>query len=266
MSKYLRVFGASWQNEFTYRANFVLWRLRNVLRLLLTYFLWRGIFTTNQNVFGYSGSEMLAYVFLVLAVQALVLSSSSADNMGGEIASGDISNYLVKPISYIKYWFTRDLSSKVLNLIFAVGEVSLLAILLRPQLSLSSDIYSLVWFLVSVSVAAISYYFLSISARFVSFWAPENTWGISFVILILVEVLAGGIFPLDILPTGAQVAAQFTPFPYLVYYPISILTGKITGAESARIILQSSVWMVFLMWLSRHIWRKGLIAYSSEGR
>ena len=87
----------------------------------MTYFLWNGIFTSNQNVFGYQKTDMLTYVFAVLAIQTLVLSAPSSDNIGGEISSGDLGNYLLKPINYLKYWFTRDLSSKLFVFLTAFG-------------------------------------------------------------------------------------------------------------------------------------------------
>lgn len=110
MNKYFLVFQISLQNEFIYRLNFLLWRLRILLRFLMIIFLWKGIFLTNQTVFGLNQQQINSYVFLVLVIQSLILSSPSSDNIGGEIGSGDLSNYLTKPIGYLKYWFTRDLS------------------------------------------------------------------------------------------------------------------------------------------------------------
>src|SRR3989344_1789920 len=119
MRKYLTVFLTSWQNEFIYRLNFILWRGRNVIRILMTFYLWQSIYSQNQIAFGYSQTQMMAYVFLVLLISAFVIATPSNDNIGGEISSGDLSNYLVKPISYLRYWFTRDLASKLLNFTFA---------------------------------------------------------------------------------------------------------------------------------------------------
>ena len=39
--------------------------------------------------------------------------------MAGDVAQGELSNYLIKPMNYFKYWFTRDMSSKILNISFA---------------------------------------------------------------------------------------------------------------------------------------------------
>ncbi len=266
MRKYATIFSIAWENEFVYRLNFILWRFRNVLRLLMTFFLWRGIFVTNPNVFGYTQTRMLTYVFLVLVVQTVVLSAPSADNIGGEIGNGDLSNYLVKPMSYLKYWFTRDLASKLLNISFASVEAILLFIILSPTLQFPSKLLSFLGFLVSLTLAVILYFLVNVATKFVAFWTPENTWGITFLTLVLIEILAGGIFPLDVLPQGIKIVLQFTPFPYLVYFPIAIFVGKITGIEIIRVLVQASVWIIVMRYLVKLVWRRGLVAYSSEGR
>lgn len=266
MRKYLTVFAVDWQSQFIYRLNFILWRFRNVLQLLMTYFLWRGIFVSNQSVYGYSQPQMLTYVFLVLIVQTLVVSAPSSDNIGGEIANGDLSNYLVKPISYLKYWFTRDLSSKLLNILFAFFEIILLWLLLKPIIQFPATPFVALSSVVSSVLAVAIYFFVSASTRFVAFWAPENTWPVAFLVLVLLQILAGGIFPLDILPRWASTVLQFTPFPYLVYYPIAIFVGKISGWEIVRILLQSLLWLWIMYKLTRIVWKRGLINYASEGR
>lgn len=62
----------------------------------------------------------------------------------------------------------------------------------------------------------------------VGFWASENMWVLSFLLIVSAEVLGGAIFPLDVLPAGITQFLQFTPFPYLIYYPIQLLLGKTT--------------------------------------
>jgi len=266
MSKYQTVFAISWQDEFTYRLNFILWRVRNVLRFLMTYFLWRGIFVSKSNVFGYSQGQLLTYIFLVLIVVSIVLSSPSGDRIGSEIGRGDLSNYLVKPLSYLKYWFTRDLASKLLNLVFSLTEITLLAILLKPQLNFPYSLENILGSLILVAIAVGIYFFLSVGLRFVAFWTPENTWGLAFLSFTFIETLSGAIFPLDILPQPVTTLLQFTPFPYLIYYPIAIFVGKISGLEMIRIIIQALIWLFLSYKLSQLIWHKGLRVYSSEGR
>jgi ABC-2 type transport system permease protein len=266
MKKYLAVFVTDWQSQFIYRTNFILWRIRNVLRLLMTYFLYSGIFTSSISLFSYNRPQIIAYVFLVLIVQSIVLSAPSAENIGGEIANGDLSNFLVKPMSYLKYWFVRDLSSKLLNILFAAGEIFVLWVFLKPDLELSITPVVLVAFFISCIISIIIFYFLNLSARSITFWAPEYTWGLGFLILVFLEIFSGMIFPLDILPATGRTLFELTPFPYLIYYPISILIGKTSGIDLVRIIFQSLIWMLITYRLSIYLWHWGLKVYSSEGK
>jgi ABC-2 type transport system permease protein len=209
---------------------------------------------------------MLTYVFLVLVVQAIVLSAPSADNIGGEIGSGDLSNYLIKPISYLRYWFTRDIASKLLNIFFSLGEITVLWLLLRPHLVFPAHLLSVGGFFLCCLFAITIYFFLEVSNRFIAFWTPENTWGLSFLVIILIEILGGGMFPLDILPEPARIGLQLTPFPYLVYYPVAIILGKITGWYLIRILFQSLIWCLLLFVVTKFVWHKGLKVYAATGK
>ena len=266
MKKYFTIFTLSWQDELTYRLNFVLWRVRNILRLLLTYFLWSGVFLVNSKIAGYSSGQMLTYVFLVLVVQSIVLSAPSGDSMGGEIGSGDLSNYLVKPVNYLKYWFTRDIASKCLNLVFAAGEITLLWFWLQPPVSLPANFPALMGFLALLICGILIYFFFEASARFIAFWTPEYTWGLAFLTMVFIETLSGMIFPLDLLPGSIKTFLDFTPFPYLIYYPISVYVGRITGPAIFVIITKAVIWVFILSRLSRFIWSRGLKVYGAEGR
>lgn len=266
MQRHLIIFSASLQNEFVYRLNFILWRFRNVLRLLMTYFLWRGIFTNQSEVFGYGQGEILTYVFLILIVVSIVMSAPSGDNIGSEIANGDLSNYLVKPINYLRYWFTRDLASKALNLSFNALEVSVLWLWLRPDIKLPSDLLTWLGFMLSMVIAIGIYFFFSVGLRLIAFWTPENIWPIAFLTYVLLETTSGAVFPLDILPQNIQTALQFTPFPYLIYYPIAIFLGKIQGLEMLRILIQASIWLFITYKVTFFVWQKGLKVYGAEGK
>lgn len=266
MSKYLAIFSLSWQDEFVYRVNFILWRFRNVLGFFLAYFLWSGVFSINNQVFGYTKTEMISYIFLILITSSVVMSAPSADNIGGEIGNGNLSNYLLKPMGYLRYWFARDLASKCLNLTFSFFEIAVLYLLFRPDLQIGVIQLQPIGFLLAIIPAVLIYFFLSTASRTIAFWTPENTWGLAFLLMVLMDITSGRIFPLDVLPGILQQTLQFTPFPYLIYYPIAILLGKITGLELTRVLIQSLIWVGAMCFITRWLWQKGLKVYGCEGR
>jgi ABC-2 type transport system permease protein len=266
MKKYWSVFALSFQNEFTYRLNFVLWRFRNVLRILMTFFLWGSIFSTRNLAFGYSKEQMFAYIFLVLLMSSIVMSAPSNENIGSEIANGDLSNYLLKPVGYLRYWLTRDWASKLLNLLFAIGETSILWFIFRPNIVLSSSVVQILIGIVMVTVAALIFFMITKVAISVSFWNPEDTWSLMFVIMVLMETLAGTIFPLDVLPTKILSLLQFTPFPYLIYFPVATLVGRVDLVTSVRLAMQSLAWLGISYFFLSRLWARGLKSYSASGR
>lgn len=267
MNKYLQVFKVSFQQEFAYRVNFIMWRVRNVLQIFLVFFLWDTVFASpGRQVFGYGREEILTYVFGLLVVRAFVL-SAKANEVGGEIARGDLSNYLLKPVNYFRYWLTRDIASKALNLSFAFVETALLYLILKPPFFIQTNPSFLIGFLVSAGLALLIYFMITLLTGFVPFWTPSAAWGVTFVMnAIVVEFLSGALFPLDILPGYIQTILNYTPFPYMIFFPLQIYLGKVAGSEILRAIVVSGAWVTILWFVTNSVWRRGLKVYQAYGR
>ena len=267
MSRYFSIFKISLQQEIAYKANFVMWRIRNVFQIFLVFYLWDAIYTDNSRVlFGYDRAQILTYVFGLMIVRALVL-SAKANSISGEIASGDFSNYLLKPINFFKYWMTRDVSSKVLNLIFAGFETFLLFLLLKPIFFLQTNPLQLFSFVISIFVAIFIFSMIVFIVSSIPFWNPELAWGAQFILFaIVIEFLSGALFPIDILPSAIQNILYWTPFPYLIFFPLEIYLGKISGIAIVQGITIAVFWSVALWFFMNSIWRKGLKVYQSHGR
>jgi ABC-2 type transport system permease protein len=267
MIKYWSVFKISFQEEFAYRLNFILWRVRNVFQILLTYFLWSTVFANpGTQIFGYNRAKILTYVFGIMIVRALVLSARAME-VSSDVAQGDLSNYLVKPMSYLKYWFTRDVASKALNLIFAAVEFFVLFLILKPPFFLQTDVVSLTAFLISIILAIFIYFFLLFLISSIPFWAPEIGWGSHFLItMVIVEALSGSLFPVNILPSTLQSIVLATPFPYLIYFPVQVYLGQITGTALIGGLMVAGAWTGILWFAMNFVWQKGLKVYQVIGR
>ena len=267
MGKYWSIFKISFEQEFAYRLNFILWRVRNVFQILLTYFLWSTVFMNpGVQIFGYDRAKILTYVFGIMIVRALVLSARAMD-VSGDVARGDLSNYLLKPMSYFKYWFTRDISSKVLNLIFATVEFSLLFVILKPPFLFQSNIVILFAFLITIILAILIYFSLLFIISSIPFWAPELGWGSHFLVtFVMIEAFSGALFPINILPLTLQSIAMASPFPYLIYFPVEVYLGNISGAGLIGGLMIATAWAGVLMLTMNFIWQRGLKVYQAIGR
>jgi ABC-2 type transport system permease protein len=244
-----------------------MWRVRNVLQIFLVFFLWSTIYSDpGTQAFGYDRDKILTYVFGILIIRAIVLSARTVD-VAGEISNGDITNLLLKPINYFKYWFTRDISSKALNLGFAVVETTALYFILKPPFFIQKDPGIWIAFIVSLILAVFMFFTLLFLVNLIAFWIPTAGWAAQFlVIVIFTEYLSGGIFPIDIFPKVVQKIIYALPFPYLLFFPLQIYLGKLSTMGIVRGLAASSIWLIILGFIVSYVWNKGLKQYAAEGR
>ncbi len=264
MNKYFQIAKLTWDETLVYRLNFVMWRIRVVLQILTLYFLWASLIPSGTTLFGYDQSQMLTYILGASLVSSIVLSSRSSA-VGDEINSGNLSNFLLRPINYFLYWFSRDVGDKAMNIAFAMVELTIIFAILKPPLFIRVESIHLLLTFVAIILAIIIYFFFSFLLGLIGFWNPE-VWAPRFIFTVLLNFFAGGLFPLDILPKFIFSIFQLLPFTYLLYFPIKIYLGQLTTIEIFTGIAISLVWTTLLYVVVKYIWRKGLLVYTAQGR
>lgn len=264
MNKYLQILKISWQENFVYRLNFLMWRLRVVIRILAVYFLWHAVFQDKGEIFGYGKAQILTYILGISLMWAVVLASRSID-IAAEIHRGDLTLFLLKPINYFKYWFTRDIADKILNLFFAFFEIALIYFFLKPLIFWQANFWLYPLFFLSVFLSIILYFLLNLLLGFIAFWSAEF-WAPRFLVYIFIEFLAGGIFPIDILPKPVFAVISRLPFSYLLYFPLKIYLGQLDFRQIGSGFLISLFWIFILFRAVKSVWQLGLSTYSAEGR
>lgn len=263
MKKYLLIFKLTIKEYFTYRLNFIIWRVRVFLGFLITFFLWFSVFE-NQSTFGsYDRTGLLSYIFFANIVSSFVLGTRTID-IASDIINGTIMNYILKPISLFKYYLSRDLADKLLNLFFVIIEVLLIFLLFKPPLFLPQLAFYHLFSIIFLVIGTLISFYISISLSFVGFWSNE-VWAPRFLFLTSVFFLSGSYFPLDLLPSTLYHLLLLTPFPYLFYLPAQLLMGKIHLINPV-VIASSLFWLVFLGFFARWLWFKGNRSYNFFGR
>lgn len=264
LAKYWQVFKVSLEEIFIWRLNFVLWRVRSVLQLLVLYFLWSVVFGQQENVFGYTQTAMFTYVLGTALMRSFSLSSRSVD-VAGEIHQGILTNFLLRPVSYLSYWFTRDIADKVVNIAFVVVELSVIYLLLKPPIFIQTDLLLLIVAAGTAILAVFLFFFLSFLLSMTGFWVRE-VWAPRFLAMVFIEFLSGGFFPLDILPRPVFTFLQATPFPYIIFFPLKVYLGQLSSFQIVGGVAVLVFWMVVAFVAVGYVWAKGLRVYAAEGR
>lgn len=263
MGKYLAIFNISWQNEFVYRLNFILWRFRMVLQLLMAYFIWSTVFKNQNSIFGYTQKTIITYILIASFTRAIIFSSRLMD-VAKHINEGGIINFLVKPQRIIDFYFARDLADKTLNVLFSIFEILLILIIFKPPIILQSDIGTLFLFALSFILGIIIFFSIGLMFGLLTFWL-ENIWGIYFLFFILIDALGGGLFPIDVLPQSLSRILLLTPFPYLLYFPVKVYLGSLDTNQLISGFSISFFWVIFCVFLMKKVLNAGLRNYTAVG-
>ena len=162
-----------WNETLMYRLNFVVWRVRVVLSFLTLYFLWSAVLPQHTSLFHYSQSLMLTYIFGTALLGNLILSTRSGA-VGDEIRSGDLSNFLVRPVNYFLLWFAKDAGDKAMNLLFSLVELTFIVAILRPPFFFQPHVFYLFFSLLAIISAVVIYFFLNVLIGICGFWVSEK--------------------------------------------------------------------------------------------
>lgn len=264
MKKYFQLAKVTFEEYFVYRLNFYLWRFRSFISFLTLLFFWLAIYGNRTEFLGYQKTQMLAYVVGIAFLRAIVLDSRSTD-LASQIRDGSLTKLLLQPVKTMRFWFTRDVADKSLNLFFTIIEILAIAWLLKLSFYLPHYLSTYFSFAVLSLMAIFLYFFLSFTLSVIAFWT-EDVWASRWLFgIIFLEFLAGAFFPLDVLPSWLTRIVYLTPFPYLVFFPMKLWLEQLTIFQTVQAFLVCFVWLIFFWWLSTFLWRKGSKNYQAYG-
>ena len=186
-------------------------------------------------------------------------------DVAGDINDGRIINYLLKPVSFFSYIFTRDMADKLMNTLFVFIELGIVIVLFHPPLVTPNNHLgiALIFLVNGIFIS----FFINLLLSFIGFWTTE-VWGPRFLFLMLVFFLSGSYFPLDLLPSTIYRLILLTPFPYLYYLPTKILITKDISQipNLFQSFIVSSLWSLASWRLALFVWSKGNKSFSFWGR
>lgn len=257
---YLRAFKNGFSAELAYPINFLFGRIRNIVVLILMYYVWQAVFLSTKSFFNVSLEWFLSYIFISHIVKSFVIGSQFRE-VAYEITSGTFSKFLIQPVHHGFFHFSQGLASRCINTVSAFIEVALFCVLFSfiPQVgSLSQIGYGIVF----VVVATMLYFLLVYTVQLFAFWSREAS-GPLFFFEWFMEFMSGSMFPLFIAGQAFLGAILLFPFPYTVYIPsLVFLKNSTLNAESVIVCIH---WCILLSIFSFFIYRKGLRQYSGEG-
>ena len=267
LKKYLHVIGIGIQNNLTYRFNYLTRTLFSFIPLFAMLSLWKTIYENNGDghaLSGYTQAQMIFYYMLVAIVDVMTAVNEDDWQIAADIREGNISQFLLKPVDYLWYRLCLFFSGRIAYISMACIPLAVFIFCFRNYFVPPASGMAMAAFFTSLALTALLQFFLSYSMAMLAFWILEISTFI-FILFAFEYLASGHLFPLDMLPPALQHVLAFTPFPSMLYAPIGIYMGKISGNGIGLTLLIQLFWMLMMYALARFMWRRGIKHYSAFG-
>ena len=263
--KYIKSYTLGIQSAMEYRINFILSILSAVFPIIMQYYLWTAIFSSSHasTVYGYTYSEMIMYTVLAALVSKLVATGFEWE-ISDDIKNGGLNKYIIKPIGYFPYRVCCFLGQKTLHMGMMFILISILLALANMLWGVNVELLRVIIFLVTSLLAIVLNFLLFYSISSIAFWAHDA--GAMFIITgLLVNIVSGGVFPLDIFGDKLLRIFDFLPFKYTISYPVNVLSGKLEYGSALQGIMIQCIWIFIFTALSNLCWKAGMKKYVAVG-
>lgn len=264
MTRYFRIFFLHFQHVFEQRSKSFVWFLVTLINPFVLFIYWQGVFKSNE-IKGWSLTSVSTYFFLIIVAGVLLMSHIDEAVSEEDIAEGRLVIYIIRPFSYFWYNFIRELPYRILQGSFAVLSILIFFLLFGNFFRASLIPESLFLTILVFFLAYLLSYTFKIVLGLSAFWLIDIRGFFSFIEIILL-ILAGYLLPLEMMPVWLRRFADFTPFPYMIYYPIMIFQGNLTLLAILKVLFIQIVWIGAFALLYKILWYKGLKKFTGMGQ
>ena len=265
MRKYTACFMMGIQKAVEYRVDFLSGYFSAVFPIIIQASMWTAIYGASGSglLYGYSYQQMILYTFFV-GVTAKFLSTGFEYEMNDDIKSGGLNKYIVKPVNYCAYRGACFLGERFSVSVVFLGVLAALSLLFKAMGYFEVSVGKIVLFLTALFLALLLNFALYFCIGISGLWLTEIS-RLFPALTIIILVISGGIFPLDILGENINKIIFFLPFRYLLQFPVDIITGKELTTSLTAAFLVQLFWVAFLNIIAQLLWKKGLNQYTAIG-
>jgi ABC-2 type transport system permease protein len=259
--RYAALLRTAWLQDLQYRASIVLWLLWGVTEPAVALGIWWAI-AADGPVQGYARADFARYFFALMLVNQLTIAWDSW-YLDSWIREGELNFRLARPIHPAHEAVAENMAYKA-RTAGMILVVWLLVAAVWPAVRLPFAAGRWALTAVAVLLAAAMRFFISFATGLLAFWTTRAT-AIMELHAGISLFLSGRLAPLALLPPTVARVAGFLWFPYMLAFPVDLLTGAVHGGAIAQGFVGQVVWLAVWIAAYRLAWTRGLRKYGAVG-
>jgi len=268
LNKYRHVFLVGLQGNLIYRWNFLIRAGFSAFHLIVVFILWGAVYSGQTTIGGFDVAQTMTYFIALMVIQFFISALNEDYQIAEEIRNGLINQFLLKPINYFIYRLTIFGSARLVSGLLAIVPLLVALPFVYNHIVLPAgpgELWRLEIGVPALAMSALLQFTIAFCFGLLTFWFLEIQ---SFIMLsyAVETLLAGQVFPLDLLPRPLYEISQYLPYFYQMYFPVAIFTGRINDPAAAlRGLGVQFVWVILLLLISRVLWLRGLRRHTAVG-
>ncbi len=234
--------------------------LKDIIKILFLVLFWGLIFSSMSGE-ERSITEIVSYYLITggLAELTMLFRQKLGAYLRKSIKSGEISNFLIKPIALLPSIYTTVWGQRSVYNVSAIISI-IIGLVISPPFSFVNVVLFLVFVLISFSIG----FAINLIEGILTLYL-ESPGGIMNSIAHIARLLSGSLIPLEYFPEGIAGIIQYLPFAVAIYSPYQSLRYERFGTEVLKNLGVGIVWAVLMNFIVIYLWRKGLKKYEAIG-
>ena len=258
-----RLWHVNWAEQWQYRANLIMYLFYWLVSPIIYLSVWTSIARSKGDVNGFTVNDFITY-YMILLICDQITSNIVIYTMGSKIQDGTLSGDLIRPIHpMLTSALVNNVAFKVLCIMGLIPIWTILFFVFKPDFS-SVTFGGVLLAIPAMLLGFCINYLISCMITALAFWTTR-IFSIMEFYYALILLFSGQFVPLSLMPRIIQEIAQYLPFQLLMYFPISLILGKLSPAQIAQGYLSGLIWLLVTAIAFNWLWRNGVKRFSAVG-
>jgi ABC-2 type transport system permease protein len=248
--------------ELQYRVSAFIWLIGTVLEPVVYLVVWSAVAAAGGGaVGGFQGADFAAYYISLMVVNHLTFTWHMWE-YDYRIRQGLLSPLLLKPLHPIHMDIAENLSHKLFTLIVIAPTTVVLIWLFQPVWH--TPLWSALLAVPAIVLAFAIQFLFGWAVAMAAFWTTRIA-AINRIYFLGKFFLAGQMAPLVLLPLWVQTIATFSPFRWMLSFPVELLVGRLSPLDAWLGLGAQAVWVGLSLLAVKLVWRAGVRRYAAFG-
>ncbi|HEX9105656.1 MAG TPA: ABC-2 family transporter protein [Longimicrobiales bacterium] len=259
--RYGALIRTAWLVDLQYASTIVIWILWGITEPVVSLGIWWSI-AGHGSVGGFARADFARYFFAVILVNQLT-TAWDAWNIDRWIRQGEMNHRLARPVSPLHQAIADNVAYKVRTGVVVITAWLIVAAI-WPAVRMPADPRRWALAALATVLAAANRFLNGYATGLLAFWTTRATalvelqFGVSLF-------LSGRIAPLALLPPVVARLANFLWFPWMLAFPVGVLTGAVPDSALLPGFAAQLGWALAWAAVYALVWQRGLRHYGAVG-